>query len=1358
METIIDPFSQILWQDPSILPADSVQLQPVEEQVKEQLNRNENRFPTFVAHVSSLEKKGRGTETVFIDEYIQGFTERSFIDRGATFSVERAIAIPNPQTTSSAPAVIRQQRVVALKTVRIQSQSDELPKAGWDHVLLEIRALLHETLRYHPNIVRLVGLCWGPNGASGSVYPQLVIEHTEHGTLEDLQSNSKSPLAFAVKQKLLYDAGKGLSIIHACSIIHGDIKRQNVLIFADKSSHGPYMAKLADFGGAVYGSEKHDSYRFICKTPRYAAPETDGIVTAEAAKLCDVYSFGLLVCETFADGDLTSLHYEFRARREASGSSVTLAQLKQSGRLLHRATSMIQDYFDMREINQDCTEMVLYVLEQTIQKNLADRSLAKAQAALRGIPLSEIDEYLSNVDQMNRKWKEVEDNEPPGKHGISADGAGLFLGTVGATYDPQNNTPGFRSLVKAPVNPGFVFEPEKLKKVLSWEQQEHILQALQAISDSGDQSRDVELHKLFAAWFLFRCHIAEFGTALDPERACAALRRAASDAVTGSDDSSGFEYLAASCVWRVSQALGQTPPELLAVFPSSLTWATLRGGWQAGQDLADSLPLLSDELRENATQAYSTARKLANYYSGVPGSLAFLPRHLKRDFHVDDVDQLQQELKEELRGDYEESLKAAPVTDENGQVNHFDTIFVNSRGHGVLHMAAARGQAKTIDHLITTFKLNIDLPNQDCEETPLVCACRNAHLEASLALLRHGADPKGHPLGQDTPLHWLWKFEKEEMMPMAKGLLDAGALIDAASGGMRAEVLKAHADWEGTMSISTTPLGRCVLFQNIHAAEMLIELGADPLIEVDGKSPFQLAALLAFPKFLRLFLIQGYSQSKIPGLFGGFDDLTLLKMTQEQKVGNRDTFSLLSRLIRNGPRYSSDVEETLAIFKGQRELLGNADSSTGSSGEALCMQIRLGNPDIVEALLKMGHNPSGSPDNRPMREAILLNDERVFRLLRDYGCDIESYTELPGTLLHDSATRPASSPPGTVIAEELIASGVSVMDHPAGTRPPVVEAILHGYFDLANLLIQHGAQIGSPYQLGTDLPRISILKELLEQRTETSLSILQSLLRPNDTTADHESMLRHDEQFDFIVDHIGDAEEQKSAWIILATSPPARKNVVEAEIYMAQVQCMLSENSPFATKECINFDHPKFGTALCRAALFQNHFLVGKLLLSGADPNIRFRQNFGPAQRYFGDGSPISLALGCYEVAIEGWSETVPDTMLEDMRSVINELESIPDYPEEALTRGEILRKRHEDTLRLRDDGLAMQSQMANMNLEQGPVDLSNMSAVQAPELEESQREMFQATETIIRWMFDSQRYGTIGRAEMARMAEGENA
>ncbi|CAM1506017.1 Fc.00g056580.m01.CDS01 [Cosmosporella sp. VM-42] len=1364
MATISDPFSQILWQGPGTLWPDDAKL--VTEQGKEQLYRNEKRFPTFLAHVSSLEKKLRNTETVFIDEYIQGFTERSFIDRGATFSVERAIAIPNPRAASSAPAVIRQKRFVALKTIRIECQSDELPKVGWDHVLLEIRALLHETLRYHPNIVRLIGLCWGSSSAWANVYPQLVIEHAEHGTLEDLQSSSESSLPFAIKQKLLYDAGRGLSIIHACNIIHGDVKRQNVLIFAAQSGYGPYVAKLADFGGAVYGSEKYDSYRFICKTPKYAAPETKGTVTAEAAKLCDTYSFGMLVCETFADGDLSSLHPEFSSRRDMRRPLVTLTELKESGEILPKATSLVQDCFDIHELNKACVDMVKYVLEQTIQKDLQDRSLARAQVALRGVPLSEIDQYQRTVEEMNRRWNEVENDEPPGKHGISVDGAGLILGTMGASYDPQDNVPGFRPKVKPPGNPGFVFEPEKLKKTLSWQQQEHIVEALQTISDSGDESGDVAMDKHFAAWFLFRCHVAEFGTSLDPERACTALWRAASDAVAGSSVSGGFEYLAASCLWRVSQALGQTRPELLSTLPSILQWATLRGGWQSGQDLEDALPLLSEEMRNQASQTYSRARIFALMFSGVPGSLPFWPRHLRKDFQINNLERLQQELKEELGAAYEQCLRISPSTAEGDatstegnsqQVSPFDRIFVNDRGHGVLHMAAARGEARTINYLIDTFKLDVNLPNQDCEETPLICACRNAHLEAALALLGRGADPKGHPLGQDTPLHWLWKFEKEEVRPMAKGLVDAGAQIDAASGSMRADVLKAHADWEGTMSLSTSPLGRCVLFQNISAAGLLIELGADPMLQVDGISAIQLAAVLALPKFLRLFLSQANVKAKRLDIFNKFDDLALLQLAQEQKVANRDTFSLLSRLIRNGPKYRSDVEETFAIFKEQRELLSNPTPPNGASGEALCLQIRLGNRDIVEVLLKMGHNPSGSVNQRPMREAVLLNDHKAFRLLREYGGQIENYPEWPRTLLHDLAARPASSPPGTSIAEELIASGVSVHDHPPGTRPPVVEATLCSYYELANLLIQHGAQIGSPYQLGLGLPRIYIFKELIQQRTEMSLATLQALLGTSEEADARGHKLCHSEQFDFIVDNIGDPNEECTALSILAMSGPARKNVVESDIYMAQVRCILTENSPFASKNCLDFQHWKLGTALCQAVLCQNSFLVGKLLLKGADPNIkidlaRLSQDFATAQKFFRDGSPIQIALGCYEAALDGWSDTVPDTVLEDIRSVVNELESIPDYPEEAIIRGQSLLKRHEDILRMRNLPPDTNSQLALSNAQQEPADLSVNNNIQAPELEEPQRKIFRATYSIVRWMFDSHQYGKIARAELARI------
>jgi hypothetical protein len=52
-----------------------------------------------------------------------------------------------------------------------------------------------------------------------------------------------------------------------------------------------------------------------------------------------------------------------------------------------------------------------------------------------------------------------------------------------------------------------------------------------------------------------------------------------------------------------------------------------------------------------------------------------------------------------------------------------------------------------IDYLINTFKLNINLPNQDYKELLLIYAYYNAYLDAALALLRHSADPKGNPLG-----------------------------------------------------------------------------------------------------------------------------------------------------------------------------------------------------------------------------------------------------------------------------------------------------------------------------------------------------------------------------------------------------------------------------------------------------------------------------------------------------------------------------------------------------------------------------------------------------------------------------------
>src|ERR1700712_1565996 len=100
----------------------------------------------------------------------------------------------------------------------------------WRDILFEIRTLLHEPLRYHPNIIRLLEFRWDSASQTGSPFPALVLEYAEFGTLSHLQLSTTSPLQFCIKQKLCYDIGRGLSILHACGVVHGDLKHENVLI------------------------------------------------------------------------------------------------------------------------------------------------------------------------------------------------------------------------------------------------------------------------------------------------------------------------------------------------------------------------------------------------------------------------------------------------------------------------------------------------------------------------------------------------------------------------------------------------------------------------------------------------------------------------------------------------------------------------------------------------------------------------------------------------------------------------------------------------------------------------------------------------------------------------------------------------------------------------------------------------------------------------------------------------------------------------------------------------------------------------------------------------------------------------
>ena len=78
--------------------------------------------------------------------------------------------------------------------------------------------------------------------------------------------------------------------LHSRKIIYRDLKPENILL--DRHGH----VKLIDFGFSKQMTHVKDGRaRTNCGTPAYAAPEV--LIGAGYSYKCDVWSFGILICE-----------------------------------------------------------------------------------------------------------------------------------------------------------------------------------------------------------------------------------------------------------------------------------------------------------------------------------------------------------------------------------------------------------------------------------------------------------------------------------------------------------------------------------------------------------------------------------------------------------------------------------------------------------------------------------------------------------------------------------------------------------------------------------------------------------------------------------------------------------------------------------------------------------------------------------------------------------------------------------------------------------------------------------------------------------------------------------------------------
>ncbi|KAM4117487.1 hypothetical protein ACB094_02G128600 [Castanea mollissima] len=123
----------------------------------------------------------------------------------------------------------------------------------------------------------------------------LVYDYMPNGNLASLLQEASHQdghvLNWPMRHLIALGIARGLAFLHTSSMVHGDVKPQNVLFDADFEAH------LSDFGldRLTIATPAEASTSTSVGTLGYVSPEA--VLTGEATKESDVYSFGIVLLE-----------------------------------------------------------------------------------------------------------------------------------------------------------------------------------------------------------------------------------------------------------------------------------------------------------------------------------------------------------------------------------------------------------------------------------------------------------------------------------------------------------------------------------------------------------------------------------------------------------------------------------------------------------------------------------------------------------------------------------------------------------------------------------------------------------------------------------------------------------------------------------------------------------------------------------------------------------------------------------------------------------------------------------------------------------------------------------------------------
>ncbi|KAH8647689.1 kinase-like domain-containing protein [Xylariales sp. PMI_506] len=221
-------------------------------------------FPNASLHPGTWVKLGSGTYSV---------TYRAYLATDAGIAV--AIKQPNASFT-------RENQVV----------EGGLQHAALTSIIQELRILAHTKLRDHPNLPHVLGVFFQEEHRPAGIRPCVVFDLA----LSDLQQYLSARAAVDIPSteliRLAAEIASGLGALHACGLVHGDIKPDNVLLYMRKNNMTAAVADLGTCGASSQPESRINGSQWYCAPEYY-----DGSPFSDHANKPprDVYNYGLVL-------------------------------------------------------------------------------------------------------------------------------------------------------------------------------------------------------------------------------------------------------------------------------------------------------------------------------------------------------------------------------------------------------------------------------------------------------------------------------------------------------------------------------------------------------------------------------------------------------------------------------------------------------------------------------------------------------------------------------------------------------------------------------------------------------------------------------------------------------------------------------------------------------------------------------------------------------------------------------------------------------------------------------------------------------------------------------------------------------